>query len=252
MRPAPKAKEKTRWEKFAEQKGIKKRKRESKLAYDEATDSYLPRFGYGRADSDTTRDWVRELKPHEAWPAEGEDPFTKTEREKKERVAKQKKREERNVLEAAQKSTIGLAAKALGKVPIKKEVIRDQAKKAFTVAQVSTGSMGKFDAKVNGEKKVPIQRGNERKEGLSRASLTTEKSKNISVLERLFSKEELIDKDRAVKVHHRETTNRVARAREEMGTPSKASKKGGKKARGAGGGGKHKFQKTAKGRKSRA
>lgn len=42
--PLPKAKEKTRWEKFAELKGIKKRKR-SRMVYDPITDDFVPRWG---------------------------------------------------------------------------------------------------------------------------------------------------------------------------------------------------------------
>ncbi|POM83257.1 Ribosome biogenesis regulatory protein (RRS1) family protein [Cryptosporidium meleagridis] len=42
--PLPTKKEKTRWEKFAELKGIKKRKR-SRMVYDPITDDFVPRWG---------------------------------------------------------------------------------------------------------------------------------------------------------------------------------------------------------------
>ncbi|KAF7458066.1 ribosome biogenesis regulatory protein [Cryptosporidium felis] len=44
--PLPVKREKTRWEKFAEIKGIKKRKR-SRMVYDPITDNFVPRWGKG-------------------------------------------------------------------------------------------------------------------------------------------------------------------------------------------------------------
>ena len=44
-KPAPKAKEETRWEAFAKEKGIKKRKRE-RMVWDEEKKEWAPRWGY--------------------------------------------------------------------------------------------------------------------------------------------------------------------------------------------------------------
>lgn len=45
-KPVPQAKEKTKWERFAEKKGIKAKKRDGKLAFDEATGEWAPKYGY--------------------------------------------------------------------------------------------------------------------------------------------------------------------------------------------------------------
>jgi regulator of ribosome biosynthesis len=46
----PEPKPETRWEKFAKEKGIKKKKRE-RMVYDENTDQFAPRYGYKRVGS---------------------------------------------------------------------------------------------------------------------------------------------------------------------------------------------------------
>ena len=45
-KPVPKPKPQTKWEAFAEKKGIVKKKR-SRMLYDEDSESYKPRYGYG-------------------------------------------------------------------------------------------------------------------------------------------------------------------------------------------------------------
>merc|ERR1712159_22348 len=44
-KPLPKAKVMTRWEKFAQEKGIQKKKR-SRMVWDEITKDWVPRWGY--------------------------------------------------------------------------------------------------------------------------------------------------------------------------------------------------------------
>jgi hypothetical protein len=48
-KPLPKPKPQTRWEKFAAEKGIVKKKR-SKMVWDETAQRWAPRFGYGKAN----------------------------------------------------------------------------------------------------------------------------------------------------------------------------------------------------------
>ncbi|TNJ27035.1 Ribosome biogenesis regulatory protein (RRS1) [Giardia muris] len=52
-KPLPKPREPTRWELFAKTKGIKKRKR-SRLVYDEKVKEYRPRYGRNRRTDNTT------------------------------------------------------------------------------------------------------------------------------------------------------------------------------------------------------
>ena len=59
-KPVPKEKEKTKWERFAEKKGIKAKKREGKLVYDEGSGEWVPKYGYkGKKTGDG--DWLVEV-----------------------------------------------------------------------------------------------------------------------------------------------------------------------------------------------
>ena len=60
QRPVPKPKPETRWERFAKEKGIEKKKR-GRMVWDEAHKDWRPRWGYGRAN-DETKDWIIEHK----------------------------------------------------------------------------------------------------------------------------------------------------------------------------------------------
>jgi regulator of ribosome biosynthesis len=51
QQPLPKPKPLTKWQKFAQQKGITKRKR-SKLAFDETSQTWKRRHGYGKANDE--------------------------------------------------------------------------------------------------------------------------------------------------------------------------------------------------------
>ncbi len=57
----PAEKEKTKWEKFAKQKGITGKKREGKLTYDEAKGDWVPKYGYKGKKTDANEDWLVEV-----------------------------------------------------------------------------------------------------------------------------------------------------------------------------------------------
>ena len=59
-RPVPKPKGLTKWEKFARERGIKKKKKE-KLAWDDNSQGWKPRYGYKRADA-VEENWVMDAK----------------------------------------------------------------------------------------------------------------------------------------------------------------------------------------------
>lgn len=73
-KPVPKDKDKTKWEKFAEKKGIKAKRKDGKLAYDEAKGDWVPKYGYKGKKGDENADWLVEVddKAEKARPAEGE------------------------------------------------------------------------------------------------------------------------------------------------------------------------------------
>ena len=63
--PEPKAE--TKWEKFAKEKGIKKKKRD-RMVFDESNQEFRPRFGYKGANSGIDEVPIIEVQP-------GQDPF---------------------------------------------------------------------------------------------------------------------------------------------------------------------------------
>ncbi|KAL8780931.1 MAG: hypothetical protein Q9213_006242 [Squamulea squamosa] len=60
-KPLPAEKEKTKWEKFAEKKGIKDKKKEGKMVYDEETQEWVPKWGYKGRNKDGEGDWIVEV-----------------------------------------------------------------------------------------------------------------------------------------------------------------------------------------------
>lgn len=98
-KPIPKPKEPTKWERFARAKGIKSKSsktRENKV-WDDTTRKWVPRFGYNKVKNDEQKDWLIEI-PDQADP--NVDYFAKKKEDKKERVAKNKFQQLRNVARA--------------------------------------------------------------------------------------------------------------------------------------------------------
>lgn len=60
-KPLPIEKEKTKWEKFAAKKGIKDKKREGKMVFDEETQEWVPKWGYKGKNKDGEGDWIVEV-----------------------------------------------------------------------------------------------------------------------------------------------------------------------------------------------
>ena len=134
----------TRWEKFAKEKGIVKKKR-SKMVWDETTQQWAPRYGFGRANNpkDTMRDWMVEAKAGDDGTV---DPFEAKADERKMRLTKQKKQEERNRLEAAH-----AASKSSSSINLQKADRKAYLSQSIAAVQVSTASAGRFDKTVANE-----------------------------------------------------------------------------------------------------
>ncbi|KAJ1458021.1 ribosome biogenesis regulatory protein-domain-containing protein, partial [Pelagophyceae sp. CCMP2097] len=159
-KPVPLPKEETKWEAFAKTKGIVKRK-ESRMGWDDDQQKFAPKFGYGRAD-DPNDAPIIELKKTEI----DIDPRERARDQKKERVQKNDKQRAGNEKRAARKQ--GKVVDPVAKLPIDLDTDakaangdkkRKRGKEAVTAtlgeAQRSTASMGKFDARRDGEKAMP-------------------------------------------------------------------------------------------------
>jgi regulator of ribosome biosynthesis len=145
QRPVPKVKPKTRWEKFMEERGMKKRKRSS-LVFDEASGDWKRRWGYkSTKQSEDRANGIMEVKT-------GEDPFSSPFEKKKAEgklvAAKQKMREVRNRVEIAGgrlKATAPDLEKGMRSNAASTKRGPEGLKEALKRAQVSSASFGKFD-----------------------------------------------------------------------------------------------------------
>lgn len=95
-KPVPKPRKPTKWEQFAKDKGITKKKK-SKLTWDEQLKKWVPRFGFKKVQADNEKDWVIEV-PANADPME--DQFAKRAQAKGERVAQNELQRLRNIAKA--------------------------------------------------------------------------------------------------------------------------------------------------------
>jgi regulator of ribosome biosynthesis len=145
QRPVPKVKEKTRWEKFMQERGMTKRKRSS-VVFDEVSGDWKRRYGYKSSkQSEDTANGIMEVK---AGQDSMKNPFEKKKAEQKLLAARQKMREVRNRVETAG-GRLKAAAPDLEKgmrsnaASVKRGP--DGLKEALRRAQVSSASFGKFD-----------------------------------------------------------------------------------------------------------
>jgi len=223
QKPVPKQKEKTRWQKFMEDRNMKKRKR-SRLLYDEVSGDWKPRWGYNSIKkSQDNANWVHEVKS-------GEDPyanpFERQNAEKKLVIAKQKMREVRNKVEAA-------GGKIRASVPDLQsggqrgaEGLREAVKRA----QASSASFGKFD-RVSPNEATNLQPKNRRKATVS--SVADEKQRYLKVTNRIFNNEGSVDSHKAAKAGAPNTVPRKApkaanKRRSKQSGPPPKSRRGNK------------------------
>jgi regulator of ribosome biosynthesis len=89
----PEPKGETKWEKFAREKGIKNKKRD-RMVFDEATDEYRPRYGYKGINKGIEDQPIVEVKAGQDPYA---DPWEDARVDKKKRLDKNKKQQEKNI-----------------------------------------------------------------------------------------------------------------------------------------------------------
>jgi regulator of ribosome biosynthesis len=185
-KPLPKDKPLTRWEKFAKTKGILNRKRD-RMVYDEDSGEYKPRWGYQAKDADKVADdWLLPVPDH-ADPFE--DQYAKAREEKKGRVDKNTKRQRRNEEE-------GTAATLAGKKDIK-EFKKHELATAIAASKKSTASVGKFDAKIKGEKKM---KGVTHQFAPNVGDIKAEKNSSLDILQKIVGKNDIVDTNKAARL----------------------------------------------------
>ncbi|CDU22148.1 related to RRS1-regulator of ribosome biogenesis [Sporisorium scitamineum] len=185
----PKPKPLTKWEKFAKQKGIQSRKRD-KMVFDEATQEWVPRWGFKGANKDLEEQWIHELKNN------GNTDLDPAKTAKKERLAKKQKNEKQrlgNIARAAA-STAASAAASTSKgglgdanaAKLARAAAREQRKAQLEAdvlrSRASTASMGRFDKTLKGEQKP---KGIKRKFDPNEKDVAAERAGNLALLNKL-------------------------------------------------------------------
>lgn len=178
-RPVPKERALTKWEQFAKEKGIQKKRRD-RLVFDEATGEYVPRYGRGSKNSLENEIII----PHKESMADDVDPFAVKRKEKKQRVKDNKKKNLANIRRAQKgRKTQIEPMQALdvakrgpsGKKYLPKKGLKD----SLSIVQRSTASAGKFDEKVRNEPKQKVQ-GRRKKPGIVHGKEALGKEKDLA------------------------------------------------------------------------
>jgi regulator of ribosome biosynthesis len=240
-KPAPKPKVPTKWEKFAIEKGIEKKKK-TKLVWDEVVNKWVPRFGYAKAQAENEKNWMMEIK-------EGddpmEDPFAKLKESKREHVAKNELQRLRNIARTKNVKVPGVG------VTTGEQKSKDALKQAADLAKKSTASLGKFQRRLPGqlEKKSAEAGKRGKKRQFEPLVSEGEKERSLKILDLLGSKKPKMDMTKAVgkEIFKQEMEARDAKAagmgkkrgksfRRGGGGGAGRGKKGGNKVAGGGGG----------------
>lgn len=183
--PVPEPKPETKWEKFAKEKGIVKRKRE-RMVWDELHKEFRPRWGYKRAN-DVTQDPIVELKSHEDGTV---DKFAANKAEKKLRVLKNRQAKLKN-----QEKAMRASGKFSSDLPsgLADDLVRgrgqgkgrERTADALKRAQVSTASLGKFDAALAGE---PAKKATGKRRKFLASETVSDNARDLKVLDRLLGR----------------------------------------------------------------
>lgn len=173
-KPVPKPRPPTKWETYAREKGINKKKKDKKV-WDDVLKRWVPRFGYRKIAAEKEKNWVKEV-PSNADPYE--DQFAKVAEMKKENIAKNEFQRLRNIAKNRK-----LKVPNVG-VTGNEYASRNELTMAMHHAKHATASKGKFQPDLPNEKKVKGL-GKKRKNEFTTGSGQAEKKRNMEVLEKM-------------------------------------------------------------------
>uniref|UniRef100_A0A336M239 Ribosome biogenesis regulatory protein n=1 Tax=Culicoides sonorensis TaxID=179676 RepID=A0A336M239_CULSO len=227
-RKLPEPKPLTRWEKFAKEKGIVKRKKDKKV-WDEVMGDWVPTWGAKRAKVEKEKDWILEV-PKNVDPMT--DMFEKKADLKKEKIAKNEVNRLKNIARA-EKIQLPRAGIVSADAASSKQLLT-----AVTIAKASTASVGKFQDKLPKEKEARGIGVKELIPGVKRKKPVgdnkKEREQNLELVTKILNKRPKIDVEKAISVQKRE----ARQERENLEHTNVDSKKGGKKSKGKGKGNK--------------
>lgn len=188
----------TKWEKFAKEKGIKKKKPEKKI-FDQELQKWVPAYGFKKAEAEKQKEWVLEL-PQTADPME--DQFSKKNDLRSEKVAKNEIQRMKNIARIKKQAIV-----RSGYVGPQAASSRDL-ETASVIAKASTASLGKFQQKLSNDKDVRGIGIKEMIPGFKRKNThltsNSEKSNSLNLVNSILNKKPKLDIDKAVQSHRRE------------------------------------------------
>lgn len=189
-KPLPKPKPLTKWEKFARKKGIANRKKE-RLVYDEATQQWVPRWGYGGKNKELENQWLVEV------PANADDdyrPDKAAQRKRKDARLHNESQRLRNIARNAPPPAPAPSELGSGIAPRTQR--RAELEAQLQRARKSTASMGRHDTVLEGESKP---RGQKRTFLPNEIDPGRERASNLALLAKLNDPRSDVNVRKAIK-----------------------------------------------------
>ncbi|VDN03154.1 unnamed protein product [Thelazia callipaeda] len=190
-KPIPKKRELTKWEQYAQEKGIRKRKKDRKV-FDNQTGEWKERYGYKRAHVNDGKDWLIEIP-------DNKDPmidyFEERQKAKMERVNKNEMQRLRNISRSRNMIISSANATPLGIGKSLNDRSRHELVNQISRAKYATASYGVFQPEIKNEKKL-LKTGKHHKYEPNEADVSNEKKKQLEILNRLSSKNTILNETR--------------------------------------------------------
>uniref|UniRef100_A0A0R3RR11 Ribosome biogenesis regulatory protein n=1 Tax=Elaeophora elaphi TaxID=1147741 RepID=A0A0R3RR11_9BILA len=188
-KPLPSERQLTKWEQYAQQKGIRKKKKDRKI-FDEQTQEWKARYGYRSVKGNNAEDWLIEIP-------DNKDPmvdyFAERQEAKREKVAKNEMQRLRNI--ARLKGISSANATPLGIAVDLRDRSRHELVNQINRARYSTASHGAFQPAIKNEKKL-MKTGKHHKYEPNEVDVSAEQKKQLQILDRLSSKKSVLSETR--------------------------------------------------------
>ncbi|EJD76693.1 hypothetical protein LOAG_16371 [Loa loa] len=188
-KPLPSERQLTKWEQYAQQKGIRKRKKDRKV-FDEQTQEWKARYGYKSVKDNNAKEWLIEIP-------DNKDPmvdyFDERRNAKREKVNKNEMQRLRNI--ARLKGISSANATPLGIAVDLNNRSRHELVNQINRARYSTASHGAFQPSIKNEKKL-LKTGKHHKYKPNEANISDEKEKQLQILDKLSSKNSVLNEAR--------------------------------------------------------
>jgi regulator of ribosome biosynthesis len=192
-KPLPEPKAETKWEKYAKEKGIVKKKKKDRVVWDEVVKQWVPQYGYKKKVVEDQKNWcipIKEtanpiLNPHE-----------ELEKEKSERKAKNELQRLRNLARAKNINVPTVGAVTPSDATAYKTTYNpaDDLQQNAEVARISTASLGKFQPQLGKKlENTAKPKAKKRKFESNTWDSKEEKERNMGILQSLTNKKPQID-----------------------------------------------------------